>query len=273
MMIADAQVHIWTSVDPNSLNKQRYPAYSKDEVLKEMDAAGVDRVVLVPPSWEIVDSPDNRNIPSLEAARLHPDRFTVAGLMSFEHPKSPALIEGWLKRSGMRSMRLTFTTNGRHLADGLADWIWPELERAGIPVMVRTEGEFPLIGKVAERHPGLAIAIDHMAASHFVYDDAAFIHIPDLLALARFPNITVKASALPVYASDPYPYWNLHKYIRQVFDVFGPERMFWGSDLTRLTGTYRESVTLFTEALPWLSERDKALIMGETLCKWLRWKI
>ena len=42
--------------------------------LKEMDAAGVARVVIVPPSWE-----GDRNDLALEAARLHPDRFAVMG--------------------------------------------------------------------------------------------------------------------------------------------------------------------------------------------------
>jgi len=30
--------------------------------------------------------------------------------------------------------------------------------------------------------------------------------------------------------------------------------------------SWRQCVTLFTEELPWLSEADKTLIMGEALC-------
>ena len=33
------------------------------------------------------------------------------------------------------------------------------------------------------------------------------------------------------------------------------------------------TVTLFTEELPWLTARDKELIMGRALCTWLHWKI
>ncbi|HET9923842.1 MAG TPA: amidohydrolase family protein [Methylomirabilota bacterium] len=33
------------------------------------------------------------------------------------------------------------------------------------------------------------------------------------------------------------------------------------------------TVTLFTEELPWLTARDKELIMGRALCTWLDWKI
>jgi len=98
------------------------------------------------------------------------------------------------------------------------------------------------------------------------------LDLGDLLALARRPNIAVKATSLPSYSSERYPYRNLHKYIRQVYDAFGPRRMFWGTDLSRLPGTYREAVTMFTEELPWLSEADKEQIMGRAICDWLGWK-
>lgn len=50
------------------------------------------------------------------------------------------------------------------------------------------------------------------------------------------------------------------------------ERMFWGSDLSRLRGPYRECVTMFTEEMPWLSARDLEWIMGRGICEWVEWK-
>jgi len=29
---------------------------------------------------------------------------------------------------------------------------------------------------------------------------------------------------------------------------------------------------MFTEEMPWLSEKDKGLIMGRAVCDWLGWK-
>jgi hypothetical protein len=49
--------------------------------------------------------------------------------------------------------------------------------------------------------------------------------------------------------------------------------MFWGTDWTRLPCPWREAVTLFTEELEWLSDDDKAWIMGRGLCQWIGWKI
>jgi hypothetical protein len=48
--------------------------------------------------------------------------------------------------------------------------------------------------------------------------------------------------------------------------------MFWGSDLTRLHGTYRQCVTMFTEEIPWLSQDDLTWIMGRGVCEWLGWR-
>ena len=54
-------------------------------------------------------------------------------------------------------------------------------------------------------------------------------------------------------------------------DAYGPERLFWGTDITRLKCTWRQAITMYTEELPWLSERDKTLIMGEAFSRWFNW--
>jgi L-fuconolactonase len=63
----------------------------------------------------------------------------------------------------------------------------------------------------------------------------------------------------------------LHKPIRQVLDAFGPRRMFWGSEMTRLRCPYRQAVTLFTEELGFLHGDDLRWVMGEGISEWLGW--
>jgi predicted TIM-barrel fold metal-dependent hydrolase len=155
-----------------------------------------------------------------------------------------------------------------------ADWLWSAAERANVPLMISQSPElFSDVRNIAEKHPELKLAIDHFAVVRHKKDDAAFANVPSLVALAKWPNISVKVSALPCYSSEDYPYRGIHKYIRQVFDAFGPERMFWGTDLTRLPCTYRQAITLFTDELPWLTTEDKELIMGKALCQWLGWPL
>jgi predicted TIM-barrel fold metal-dependent hydrolase len=230
----------------------------------------VDRAVLVPPSWE-----GDRNDLALDAARLHPERFAVMGRLAIEKPESRPLVEGWKRQPGMLGMRFTFHTELQKpwLTDGTADWLWPAAEQAGIPVMIFPPGSLPVVDRIAERHPGLRLVIDHLAIGTAKKDAEAFVHLPELCTLARRPNVAVKASALPCYTSEPYPFRALHTHIRRVYDAFGPRRVFWGTDWTRLPVPWRQAVTLFTEELPWLSAEDKEWIMGRAISAWIGWPL
>ncbi len=277
MLIVDAQVHIWGADSPDRpwppgrahQAQKPYPV-TKDLVLRGTKEAGVDRVVLVPPSWE-----GDRNDLALEAARLHPDRFAVMGRLALEKPESRKLVDGWKQQPGMLGMRFTFHTELQRpwLTDGTADWLWPAAERAGIPLMIFPPGSIPAVDRIAERHPGLKLVIDHLAIGTAKKNDEAFAGLPELCTLARRPNVAVKASALPCYSTEPYPFRGLHTHIRQVYDAFGPRRMFWGTDWTRLTCPWRQAVTLFTEELPWLSTLDQEWVMGRAICEWLGWPV
>ena len=60
----------------------------------------------------------------------------------------------------------------------------------------------------------------------------------------------------------------LHPFIRALCEAFGPRRLFWGSDLTRLPCSYRLAVNPFTEEFKWLTASDLEWIMGRALCEW-----
>ena len=46
-------------------------------------------------------------------------------------------------------------------------------------------------------------------------------HMPELIKLARHPNVAVKATGAPGYCSGPYPFRSMHLYLRQIYDAFG----------------------------------------------------
>ena len=276
MLIADAQVHIWAANTPerpwvkgHEHRAHRPVPFSADDLLREMDSAGVTRAVIVPPSWE-----GDRNELALAAAARHPDRVAVMGRLPIDRAEYAQRLPGWTRQPGMLGIRLTFRQGHeeRLLTAREPAWFWSGVERAGIPVMMAATGLLDHVGPLAERHPGARLAICHMGLVR-AKDDAAFADLPKLLALAKYPNVSVKASALPRFSSEPYPYPTLHPYVRQVFDAFGPQRMFWGTDMTGLPCSYREAVTLFTEALPWLTGSDREWVMGRALCEWLGWKL
>lgn len=274
MLITDAQVHIWAASTPERPWPARHKPHrpeplGKDELLKEMDTAGVGRAVIVPPSWE-----GERNDLALAAAQAHPDRFAVMGRLDPDAPGAREAISGWRKQPGMLGLRFTFHRPGLRelLTEGRVDWLWPAAEKAGVPIMVLVpHGLAHLMADIAGRYPGLRIVMDHLGL-HEGKDEEAFAQFDKFLALARHPNIAAKASCLPHFTADSYPYRRLHPYIRKVYDAFGPKRIFWGTDISRLPCTYRQAITMFTEELSWLKPDDKEWIMGRGVCEWLGWK-
>ncbi len=264
MLIVDAQIHIWKSSKPNP-NHRQIADYSADDALKEMDEAGVTAAVIHPPGWD-----PNANALAVEAARQHPNRFAILGNFPLDRPESRSLIDGWKGRPGMLGLRFALLQPHQKtwLSDGTMDWLWPAAERAGLPIALLGPDLLQAIGPIAERHRGLKLIIDH-----FGRPDATWSNLPDLIATAKHPNVALKATGAPSYSHEPYPYRDIHDHIRKLYDAFGPERMFWGTDITRMPTTWKQCVTMFTEELPWLPAQDKELIMGRALCAWLAWKL
>jgi len=87
-----------------------------------------------------------------------------------------------------------------------------------------------------------------------------------------YPHVAMKATGAPSYSDQPYPHRDIHDHLRRVYDAFGPARMFWGTDITRMPCSWRQCVTMFTEELPWLSGRDLNLVIGRAVCDWLGWR-
>jgi L-fuconolactonase len=277
MTIIDSQVHIWAPETPekpyargDASTPHRAIPLGGDELLREMDVAGVQRCVLVPPTWE-----DDRNDTSLEAARLHPDRFAVMGRMKIHRPESRALMATWKSQPHMLGIRMTFH-QGRPklwLEDGTADWLWDAAERYDVPIMAHAPHAVWKLGEIAEHHPGVRLIIDHMGLSSALRGKPLDGAVNTLLKLARLKNVAVKVSALPCYVDEPYPFPTLHPLIRRVVEAFGSQRCFWGTDLSHLTCPYKKCLTLFTEELKFLSETDKEWILGRGIAEWLNWPL
>ena len=64
-----------------------------------------------------------------------------------------------------------------------------------------------------------------------------------------------------------------HGRTRRVFEVFGPRRSHWGTDLTNAfaKADYRQRISHFTETLTFMSEEDKDWVMGRSILERLKW--
>ena len=273
--IVDAQIHLWKAETPGwqwvpGRPPQMPEPFTIEKIVPMMDEAGVDRVVIVPPSW-----PGDRNDYALEAVRRYPDRFAVMGRIPLQDPKSADLLPKWKEQPGMLGVRVTFIAAlAPWLTDGTADWFWPAAEKAGLPVMFLAPGQSPAIGRIAERHPGLNLIIDHMALSLDIAREGRIGEaIEQTAALAKFPNVSCKVSSSPTYSQAGYPFADMKPHLKRVFEAFGPQRSYWGTDITHAFGksTYRQRITHFTETLDFLSEQDKDWVMGRAIEQRLRW--
>ena len=270
MLIVDAQVHLWKDHVPGNPGHRQIPDFTADNLLKEMDEGGINAAIIHPPSWD----PGSDGL-ALEAAKAHPNRLSILGKIPLDKAESRSLVDGWLDQPGMLGFRFSFTQPHQTTwpTDGTMDWLWPEVERLGIPVALMASNHMSMVAPIAERHPGVKLIVDHLGRTGGKTDAECFANLGEMLALAKYPNVAIKATGAPSYSSGPYPFASIHDYLHQIYDAFGPERMFWGTDITRMPCSWKQCVTMFTEELSWLTEADKELIMGQAVCNWLGWEI
>ncbi len=273
-MMIDAQIHVWQANTPErpwpegAVSLQGEP-FSIDQALGTLDAGGVQRAILVPPSWVGL-----QNGYALEAAAREPGRFAVMGRFDPLQQDGPTHLRELLATPGMLGLRMLLNTPAlaSMIEDPAAAWFWRQCEADGVPLMCFTPANVQALEPLAARHPNLRVIVDHSGRNpRGGKDEAAWQDLPDLLALARHRNVAVKVSSLPSFSSAPYPFEVLHVPIRAMYDAFGAKRLLWGSDVTRLTCPYRDNICLFTEALDFLSDEDRAWIMGKSAAAWCNW--
>jgi predicted TIM-barrel fold metal-dependent hydrolase len=281
-MITDAQVHVFELSRPDrpwpegshisSPGTALKPSgFGADDLIAEMDAAGVDRAVTVPPS-----AVGFNNATCLEAAAKYPRRLAVMGLFNPLASGAEAAMASWLSQPGMLGFRMSFLPGYSLFATGPDDEsfepFWAAGERLGIPVMVNIPGQIDAITRVMQRHPDLTLIIDHMGTRGSKPTvEESFADMDLVLALAALPRVYVKLTGAPRYSRVGFPFSDLVPPLRRLYDGFGPQRLMWGSDMTTMDRPYRESVDLFTKELPFLSADDKEWILSGTLAEALSW--
>lgn len=274
-LIVDAHVHLWKAATANrpwvpGARPQMPEPFTIERLVPLMNEAGVDRVIIVPPTLE-----GDRLDYAQEAVQRYPNRFGIMGRIALNDPTTARRLPTWREQLGVLGIRLNIAGDqAAWLTDGTADWFWPAAEKAGIPITFLTTGQTHHFGRLAERHPELVLIIDHMGvSSQTVRNKTVPAAIDQSVALAKYPNVSVKVSAAPLLSSEPYPFRDLTPNIRRLFDAYGPRRCYWGTDLTNsfARATYQQRVAHFTETLDFLSEDDKDWIMGRAIMTRLAW--
>ena len=273
-MIVDAQIHLWTAETPDwkwvpGRKPQLPEPFTVERALALMDEGGVDRAVVVPPSW-----PGDRNDYAIEAAKRYPNRFAIMGRIPLETPEeSTRRLATWREQPGMKGIRLTFQREQAAMLDH-AGWIFPVAEKAGIPIMFFAPDNMARFAPIAERHPGLPLIIDHMGITAEIAKEGRMgPAIAEAVKLAKYPNVSVKISSAPNFSKEAYPWRDTSEHLKRCFDAFGPRRCYWGTDITNslAKATYKQRIEQFTKELDFMSEEDKDWVMGKGIMATLKW--
>lgn len=269
-MYIDAHVHVWTDewerypLAPGRTRESVRPAaFRPEDLLAHCRPCGVERVVLVQPSFYGLD-----HSYLLDVMRAHPGVFSGIALIDVGQVSS--LEDGMLRlaKEGVRGFRIT--------PQGAPPEEW--LKTPGYRRLFEVAGRHrlaicPLIDppylvslKWACTHfPETLVIVDHLgrigADGTIRQEDVA-----RLCALARFPNVMVKVSAFYALGRKQPPYEDLVPFIHQVYEAFGPDRLMWGSDCPYqvMHGTYADSLGLVRDRLSFLSEADRRCILHDT---------
>jgi L-fuconolactonase len=127
----------------------------------------------------------------------------------------------------------------------------------------------PAARQLAERFPDQPFVLDHIAKP-FIKDGKLSPWDRDIRLLAECPNVFCKISGMITEAD--WQHWapaDFHPYLEIALEVFGPERLMFGSDwpVCTVAGTYAQVVELVRGYFSGLSVREQADLYGETACR------
>lgn len=263
-LIIDSHAHFWKEPPPSATRLGAYhAAIEVEEFVRHMDEAGVDKLVQITRGMMGFD-----NSYSIEGARRYPDRIKVMVRFDAGAPDMIGRLEAVKANPSVVGIRLMtiFPDEQDRFKDGSLERMWPEAERLGIPIAIYAPDDANLIERIASRHPGLTLIVDHigMDVRSIFKATPPTTDWPNLLRLQRHPNVYIKASAIPEAMVERPPFTRSEEKVKALYEHFGPDRLIWGSNYPPTTQvcSYREAVGLIKDGCDFLSGQDKAKILG-----------
>jgi len=278
-MVVDTHVHVWEidppryPVGPTAPNWTSLPDEpgTADELLAEMDAHSVDWSVLVQTSWSTWD-----NGYIADSVTRFPDRFVGMGLLDPLDPENATLARYWVTERGLAGFRFhpMYYPEQKVLLRPENGPLWEELADLDAILQFHLRaGQAEQLAAIAERYPHLRLIVDHMGYPDVSQPMAAFQPILDL---AVYPNICFKLSDVKGRSQQPFPFADVHPFIRALLNAFGTERTIWG---TGYPGHHRtrhnwlslvDELRLLREGLPFLTPSQAERILGGTAVELFR---
>ena len=266
-MIIDTHTHVVSSdkakhpLDPGARGWSTEVSNDVEDLIKEMDDAGVECATLVQPNATYgLD-----NIYQCDSAKLYSPRTVSVGILDPAASDAAEKLSYWVNEHGMNGVRLQSQAEPD---DPSCDAIWERAEALDVPISIGGGGQPDKVNRmrnIGARHPNVLFAPDHFAGWSGSDDKPAMTAA--LEEMAKLPNahLRISSTSLGPYADLSAADKDL---FRQVIRAFTPQRVMWGSNFpSSRDGGYIGQVKLGQTALPWLSDDDREWIMGKSAHK------
>ena len=231
----------------------------------------------------------------LHCLRQHRDRFQGIGLIPDNAPEPESHMDRLAQEPGIIGFRL-FSIGGprdpfapmqveefatyriwKHAAEqDYVIWLYPRaIDAHLLPYLLQA---FPQV-RVVLNHlgicPGAGKSYRDERGRPRIATPAYNPALHTTYRLNRYENVVVKLSGQPAFSTEEYPYRDLTRWHRNLFDAYGPGRLMWGTDFpwNLADPGYERLIGVVRELLPDLSESDHAAIMGGTASRFLRFPV
>jgi L-fuconolactonase len=241
-----------------------------------MDRIGIDEAVVVTtPTYGRGVRANEYTMRSIES---HPNRLYGVGIMDL-YPEETDVREtvrrvvGHERMLGIRihaaleyaEIPTEVNRTGDWLLDDALDPVWEEAAAQDAAVFVFPKAEqLSYVSEIAGEHPDTDIVVDHMAwpDETTTPNEEPWATFEDV---AEHGNVYVKMSSLPRSASEDWPYEDLHGYVRNLLEWFGPDRLMLGSDYPWMDSwaPYEDCLS-WIDAADFLSRQDRAYLSYRT---------
>jgi L-fuconolactonase len=233
-----------------------------EKFLTLMDAAGVDRAILVQAFGAY--KYDNSYVADVAASYTH--RFVAVCIVDAVAPDAADKLSYWVKDRGVKGLRVvTWTEPETMLDDPRIDPVWHRASHLRIPVCVLTNfHQVARLGRVLERFPEMRLALDHLGMPR-LDDGPDFEREQALFDLAPFPNFYGKFSSWTIAAAAKNGKRGCVDFFRRLIDSFGAHRLLWGTNFPANNDrSYPGFVDFAKEQLSFLSDDEQRWVFGHT---------
>lgn len=263
----DAHHHLWKVARGDYGWLSGFPSIARDFSIDDMRPllrdARIDKTILMQAAESIAETHF-----LLDIAERETFVGGVVGWVDFEQPDAIEQIAGlarWPKLAGLRPMLQDMPDTQWILRKDFTPILQAmQQHRLRFDALIRPR-HLPVFVEFAQRHPQLQLVIDH-AAKPDIRNGGLAKWAAGIRPFASIPHVHCKLSGL---ATEAAPDWNvatLKPYVEVLLEVFGPQRLMWGSDwpVLLLAGDYARWLDTAHELTAHLDEKQRTQIFGAT---------